>query len=78
MVMLLFSCLSGSLLSVSSECKLFNRSSRSSYRSTTAIVLHLHHALWLHLRGMDGGRYLLFCCIDWSRLCLRSLPDILP
>ena len=48
------------------------------HHSTTATVLHLHHTLWLHLRGMDGGRYLLLRRPLWSRLCLHPLSDVFP
>ena len=78
MAMGLFLCLSGSLPSVSAR-EPFNCPPRSSlYRSTIAIVLHLHHSLWLHLRGVDGGRYLIFCRTFWSRLRLHPLSDMFP
>ena len=48
----------------------------SSHRSPIAVVLHLHHTLWLHLWGMGRGRDFLLRCALWSCLRLRALPDV--
>ena len=50
----------------------------SSSHSAVATVLHLHHTLWLHLRGMDGSCCLLLRCALWSRVRLRPLSDVFP
>ena len=44
--------------------------------SPIAIVLNFHHTLWLHLWGMDRGRYFLLCRTFRSHLCLRPLSVV--
>lgn len=51
---------------------------RSWLYSAVAVVLDVHHPLWLHVWGVDGSSDLVFRSTLWGHLRLRSLPGIFP